>query len=201
MDLIQVQWVWLTTRKKTVRNFYMAIYPPPFTGQLPQRGHYIGTYDPTNSSFAPTADTIYYVPIIIPYQIVLDLIGVKVDVAEANKNCKLGIYPIERGYLKDIILQTDEISLGTNDFKSEAIEVVLSPGAYVFAFVTDATGTAEIREVGVNVSLLPEPATAASAIYPYYAESLAYASCLPVTPGTLTLTQGSCPRILARVSA
>ena len=198
MDLMEIQGIWGPTAKWRKRKHYMPTEPVPFHGQMPQRGQYIGTYSPVGSAIVLAADTIYYVPILIPYPMTLDLLGVYITTIEAGKFVKIGIYPMNRGVIGDLIDSVDPISLGVADLQTGSIQVALAAGAYMFAVLSNATGTGAVRKNSVLLPLLPDSSGVGSLVSNHYQESLAYASGLPTSPGTLTITTADSPRIITR---
>lgn len=198
MDLLELQWLWGPTSKISVKNQYMSRFPPPYSGQVPKLGQYIGTDNPSGTAVVLSADIIYYVPIVISYYTILDLIGIYLAASEAGKNFVLGIYPFERGVLGKILVETDPISTGSTGYLSFSISLALSPGVYAFAFNTNLT-SATIRRSSVSRTILPEADGTEIAINTHYRETQTYDGTLPTTPSGLTLSTSDAPRIIARV--
>jgi len=177
---------------------YLVQYPVPYTGQVVQRGQYIGTYNPSSNTMVLSPTIVYFIPLVITYPIVIDQLGVYVTVPQSGKFCRIGVYRSELGIPGDKIADTGNIVVGTAGERTGAVSVRLSEGVYLFALGTDAA-TLEVRASDVRTSVLPELNLSSTAINSFYSETHSSGfKEFNTTPTTLTLTSGSVPRIFAR---
>lgn len=130
-------------------------FPPPIGRIVTKETGYICTHEHSDESFAMTDDILYAVPVLIPYQTTIKTIGFRVDVAESGVKAVMGMYPIERGNIGSLILQTDEYTFpGSTGIKELNFSVALDPGLYGIVFVADSISTLELRGSVVNNPLL-----------------------------------------------
>jgi len=177
---------------------YKVQYPVPYTGQLVQRGQYIGTYNPSNTSMSLNPAVIYYVPLVVFHPITIDRLGVYVTTPVSKAYCRIGVYRTELGIPGDKIADTGNIVLGTAGERSGLVNVSLSEGVYLLAIGCNGVGV-QVRASDVRTAVLPESSGDSTQINTYYGEVVSGDfKELSTTPSNLTLTGGSAPRIFAR---
>lgn len=177
---------------------YQTKYPPVNTSRLPITDQYIGTYNIDNGTITLVNLRAYYLPIIIPYPLIITELSVHVITAEASKIARLGIFEFERGVIEDLIY-SNLISLATTGSRTVEANVSLSPGSYVLVMFSDATGTADVRKVAVDTPLLGYTIISGIIQYTHYYNDIAtFATGLSDDP-PVTLATGDAPHIFAKV--
>ncbi len=176
---------------------YMLVYNEPLYGNMPQVGEYMATYSSHLSNTAFVADRVYYVPIVISYTLKIDRLGIYVTTGLADNSVLMGIYSFERGILGAKLVETDEVSVATAGLKEGTVNVALPAGVFMFALLLE--GGIRIRKNTVDIALMPHTAATETSNMTHYYESQAWASGLPTTPSSLTLSAGDTPRIWGRV--
>ena len=177
---------------------YQTKYPPPIISRLPIADQYIGTYNINNGVIALSNLKAYYMPVIIPYPLIIQELSVYVGTAEANKLARIGVFAYERGVIEDLIY-SNLVSLASVGSRAVNANVSLSPGSFILAIVSNATGTAELRKVEVDVPLLGYGVDTGVNQYTHYHDTKsAWVDGLEDDP-TVTLATGDAPHIFAKV--
>lgn len=178
---------------------YITKNKVPYTGQQGKRSQFIGTYAASTLSMTPSVDTVYYIPIEIAFDVHIDQMAVEVSTAEATKVAVVGIYAFERGEIKDKIFNGTEFGVGSTGVKTTNADVYLSSGTYIFAYFQNAL-TAQLKKIAATFKpILGHASNTETDINSHYEESLTYTSVLPVTVGTLSLSNTDPMRIWARI--
>lgn len=111
-------------------------YPPSYPGRIVTSGQFTGTYSPSTSTVGPIPLRVYYIPIQIPYTVLIDMLSVYVTIASPGTQIRLGIFAIERGIITKHI--TSNITHGSDTgVRSTAIRALVTAGTYALAYITD----------------------------------------------------------------
>jgi hypothetical protein len=91
------------------------------------------------STHTVVANRLYYEPIFTDRQITLDRLAIGVTTAAAGQ-ARLGIYSADTFWQPTaLILDAGEVDTGTTGYKEITINLTLTPGLYLLAFVANAT--------------------------------------------------------------
>jgi len=132
---------------------YTPFNPPPYGGMLVARGQYFQSYDwETLTPMTPVALRAYYIPVLIPYPMLIDQLSIFCSTAESNKKCKIGIFSVERGEVSKNIY-VNQVGMGSIGERVIPANVSISAGSYAFFFMTEAS-TAKIYRSSTSTGRL-----------------------------------------------
>lgn len=124
-------------------------YPgfPPTSGDY-TRGFALSD-TPSPAGAASVVDTLYAMPLIIPWGLSIQAVSLTVMTLSVGGNVRLGIYAHNHGTGSPgaLVVDAGTISTTTTGIKDAATSTILPPGLYWFAFVSDAMGAAALLEV------------------------------------------------------
>lgn len=131
---------------------YTPINPPPYGGTLVASGQYFTPYNWNASQIFPVALRAYYVPLLIPYPMLIDELSINCTVAESGKKCKIGIFSVERGVVgKNIYVNVT--GMGSVGQRLIPANISLGAGSYALFFMANAS-TAKIIRATIFTALL-----------------------------------------------
>jgi hypothetical protein len=128
--------------------------------------YYVSNQGTTQSTASISADTLYAVPIPIPFNQSINRIGVEVTTLGAG-NIRLGIYDSINGIPTNLILDAGTIDCSTTGSKEITIDQTLS-GVHFLAFVSDVAPTLRANNNPGGGWTLGTATTSGAAISYYY---------------------------------
>lgn len=158
---------------------------------------YIGTYDPTNSSFTLDNANIYYIPLIVPIPIYIIEIGIVISIIDAGTQAYLGIYSSENGEILDKIYE-NTISLNTVGYRMTPAALSLAPGFYFIALLSESSSVS-VRKAEIAYSMIPYKYPTDYNVNTCYKEIKTFAEGLPDTAGDYEPSSDNIPRVVLRI--
>jgi len=177
---------------------YTPINPPPYGNKLMASGQYFGPYGSGNSTINPIQFRVYYIPLIIPYPLLINEFMIDIITQDNDSQAKLGIFAIERGKIgKNIYVNT--IGLNTTGKRVVPANVSVGAGSYAFIFMTEST-IVVVRKSNLTLGLLGFSAGTEIEDNAYAYNTLAgFDSDLEDDPVTTLSESTSVPRVMARM--
>ena len=181
---------------------YTPFNPPPYGGTLVASGQYFQSYIWSLFGMTPVALRAYYVPIMIPYPMLIDQFSVYCKTAQGGKKCKIGIFSVERGEVSKNIY-VNQLGIGSIGERPIPANVSLGAGSYAFFFMTDAD-SAEIHRSTIFQGLIGRvtPWSIAREAYHWYQDLSTFDDDLDDDP-TLSIEEtnsSATPLIAARMA-
>jgi len=110
--------------------------------QIRRVGRWLGS---SSSSKVIAGNQIYVCPFVITRPMSFDCLALRVNVLEAGKHARMGIYSDNGSVYPDTLLvDGGEVSLATASYVYAVIDISLPKGVYWTAVLSDATGTAQL---------------------------------------------------------
>jgi len=158
----------------------------------------------TLTTFAVAANTLYAIPILIPYPRTYTTIGIEVTTFAGSTNARLGIYKdkylesgsAEGGYPSELVTDCGVISTGANGAQPISISQALDAGWHWLAIVSDGTPTLRANSQATAIPYLGFTSGTDTNIYIAWSVAFTYGALPSPFTGGGALLNSAAPRVM-----
>lgn len=170
----------------------------PYNSRQVPAGSYFCPYTVTTSTFVCTANRLYLLPVIIPYDMIIRKLGFEVTTLHAS-NHVVGIYSWPRGEFADTVLlgQTTVLSSSTTGLKEGDVTIHLTKGIYLIGINTGGTPTIRASALTTQKLFWMSAATATSEIS-FGQVTFTYTGTMPNTTGSPSFQTTTPPQLILK---
>lgn len=178
--------------------FYIAYAterPPPYGGRQIVSGQWLANTGLTGTNFALIALRRYYVPIQVPYALVVNFLGAEITTIASSDTIKVGVLGFERGIVGRII-QQNIVTPNILGVRTAPMLCALSAGTYCLGIMSD--GTPGVSIVNHTLIGIQSPDSIINPGY-YYDDISDYDEGFTDDPTVIVATVADAPGVKARV--
>jgi hypothetical protein len=178
-----------------------------FTGAEPfhATGRFYGTpFINVLTTFAASANVLYSIPLLVPYNRTYTTIGIEVTTLAASTNARLGIYKdkylesgaTEGGYPRELVLDAGTVDCSTTGAKTITISQALTAGWYWLALVANGAPTFRANSQSTALPFLGFTSGTDVVIYVGWSVAFTYGTLPSPFTGGGALMNSATPRLM-----
>ena len=177
---------------------YALRNPIPYSKNMGQHSQYLINDTLSISDTVFTALRIYYIPIVIPYPVHVQEIGITITERDDSTQTRLGIFASERGIITDLIY-SNIIQNNTTGYRAVAANIQLPKGFFFLAFMTESS-ILDVKDAGIfEVTFLPHSTPLETKNNTHYFNDISTFSDGFSDDPDVTLANGTVPTIWVRI--